>query len=286
MQNSYNQALSITISSNTLFHFTSGILNIISILRDGFFKPNLCLEDLSSLKIEDNVAIPMVSFCDIPLSQTKTHMEVYGRYGIGLSKSWGKNNGVSPVIYTYPGSPLTASLSQCLRWTHKKYLDFEESQSEPSPFPASVARAIRTNPRPDEKQYIELWDQLLKIQCFIKPYQGPFQKGAKSFPNIRFYDEREWRFVPELEVDLFKYLLEKIEYNDFTTRKKANREIQARSRIRFELSDIKYIIIAQEKDILTMIRKIEEIGGDRSTQNQLKVLSSNIISAQRIVEDF
>ena len=130
MHNSYNQALSITISSNTLFHFTSGIHRIISILKHGFFKPNLSLEDLSFLEIEEKVAIPMVSFCDIPLSQTKAHMRVYGYYGIGLSKLWGKMNGVSPVLYTYQGSPLTASLSQCLAWTHKKYLDNKESLSD------------------------------------------------------------------------------------------------------------------------------------------------------------
>lgn len=285
MHNSYNQPLSITISSNTLFHFTNGIHHITSILKDGFFRPNLSLEDLSFLKIEEKVAIPMVSFCDIPLSQTKAHMRVYGYYGIGLSKSWGQKNGVSPVLYTYQDSPLTASLSQCLEWTHRKYLLIEESQSEASPFPAPVARAIRTDPRPGD-QYLELWDQLLRIQCFIKPYEGSFHRGSQSFPNIRFYDEREWRFVPELAGDLFKYLLDENDYNNFATRKKANREIQTRSRICFEPPDIKYIIIAREKEILTMIRKIEEIGGNRDTQNQLKVLSSNIISAERIAEDF
>jgi len=285
MHNSYNQTLSVTISSNTLFHFTNGIHPIISILKEGFFRPNLCLEDLSFLKIEEKVAIPMVSFCDIPLSQTKAHMRVYGSYGIGLSKSWGKKNGVSPVLYTYQGSPLTESLSQCLEWTHKRYLDPEGSQSKVPLFPASVARAIRTDPRPGD-QYLELWDQLLRIQCFIKPYEGPFHRRNQSFPYIRFYDEREWRFVPELADDLFKYLLDENEYNNYATRKKANREIQTRSRISFEPADIKYIIIAREKDILTMIRKIEEIGGDRDTQNQLKVLSSNIISAERIREDF
>jgi hypothetical protein len=282
MHNSYNQGLSVTISSNTLFHFTSGIDHIISIFKDRFFRPNLSLEDLSFLTIEEKVAIPMISFCDIPLSQTKAHMRVYGYYGIGLSKSWGQKNGVSPVLYTYQGSPLTASLSQCLVWTHIKYLDIEET---PIPLSAPIARAIRTDPRPGD-EYLNLWDQLLRIQCFIKPYEGPLHRGSQSFPYIRFYDEREWRFVPELARDLFKYLLDESEYNNSATRKKANHEIQTRSRLYFEPTDIKYIIIAQEKEILTMIRRIEEIGGDHDTQNQLKVLSSKIISAERIAEDF
>lgn len=285
MHNSYNQPLSVTISSNTLFHFTSGIHRIISILKEGFFRPNLCLEDLSFLKIEEKVAIPMVSFCDIPLSQTKTHMKVYGRYGIGLSKSWGQKKGVSPVLYTYQGSPLAESLSQCLEWIHKRYLDPEGSQSEASLFPASVARAIRTDLRPGD-QIQELWDQLLTIQCFIKPYEGPFHRDNQSFQSVRFYDEREWRFVPELAPDLYKYLLDETAYNDIAGRAKANSEIQARSRISFESNDIKYIIIHWNKEILPMIKKIEDIKGDRYTQNELKVLSSKIISAEQIAEDF
>ena len=111
-------------------------------------------------------------------------------------------------------------------------------------------------------------------------------RGSQSFSNIRFYDEREWRLVPELGADLFKYLLNENQYNDYATRKKANREIQSLSRICFYPSDIKYIIIARENEIPTMIKKIEEIGGDLYTQNKLKVMCSKIISAQRIAEDF
>ena len=74
------------ISSSTLFHFTSSIDYIRSILEDEF-RPNLSLEDLSCLELQEKVAIPMVSFCDIPLSQTKAHMQYYGHYGIGLAKS-------------------------------------------------------------------------------------------------------------------------------------------------------------------------------------------------------
>jgi hypothetical protein len=46
-------------------------------------------------------AIPMVCFCDLPLSLIKKHVEEYGGYGIGLNKTWGVKNGVAPVIYTH-----------------------------------------------------------------------------------------------------------------------------------------------------------------------------------------
>ena len=83
------------ISLNTLFHFTDKIENVIGILKEGF-RPHFCLEDLNDFVSRDERieylewAIPMVCFCDIPLSQSTNHREHYGNYGIGLSKEWGK----------------------------------------------------------------------------------------------------------------------------------------------------------------------------------------------------
>lgn len=50
----------------------------------------------------------MVCFCD-----------VYGHYGIGLTKEWGIRNGVSPVLYPYDQSPLTMRLHRSLEYTPK-----------------------------------------------------------------------------------------------------------------------------------------------------------------------
>ena len=287
MPNAHTSVLSAIISSNTLFHFTRYIANIRGILQGGF-KPNLSLEDLSCLGLDYKVTIPMVSFCDIPLSQTKAHMQYYGYYGIGLSKSWGQKNGISPVLYTYKGSPLTSSLTQSLSWIHTKYLEIEETDGVPQEawaLLASIQRADKKDTTPSD-QYIELWDRLLKIQCLIKPYEGPFRKGNQSFPNVRFYDEREWRFVPELGRDLINYLLDENEYNKIAVRKKAANEIQKRSVLSFEPTDIKYIIIHRNEEILPMIKKIEDIKGDRYTQNEIKLLCSKIISAGQIATDF
>ena len=284
MNNAHVSNSPVTISSNTLFHFTSTIDHIRSILEDEFW-PNLSLEDLSCLELE-KVAIPMVSFCDIPLSQTKTHMERYGSYGIGLSKSWGKKNGVNPVLYTYQGSPLATGLNQSLAWTYAKYLGLRKL---PTPHVmwariASIARAERQGAT-RHRQYGRLWDQLLKIQCFIKPYEGPFYRNNQQFQNVRFYDEREWRFVPGLRGDLIKYLLYEDEYNDKTVREKANREIRE-TRIGFEPSDIKYIIVSRNEEILPLIKVIEDIKGARYEGDPIKLLCSKIICADDIEKDF
>ncbi len=46
------------------------------------------------------------------------------------------------------------------------------------------------------------------------------------------------------------------------------------------------LIVSREKEMLRMIKGIEEIKGDRFTQNEIKLLSSKIISAEQIAKGF
>jgi hypothetical protein len=70
------------ISSDTLFHFTPTLENLVSILVNEF-RPRLCMEDfgyaaqyLHDDDVEPECGIPMVSLRDIPLSQVAAHMAV------------------------------------------------------------------------------------------------------------------------------------------------------------------------------------------------------------------
>ncbi len=261
------------ISSNTLFHFTNSIDHIRSILEDEF-RPHFSMEDLSCIAPGGlKVAIPMVSFCDIPLSQTRSHMRYYGSYGIGMSKSWGKQNGVSPIIYTYQGSPLTANLGNCIGWTMKKYKDLKSS-------PYVDAEEIVLG-----KEFDQHWQRLIHVLCFLKPYEGPLQCPDQPSNGVRFYDEREWRFVPELGRDIADYVLFGEDCNNPTVRSKADQIIQD-VKLSFEPDDIKYIIVFHKEEILPMIEVIEEIKGERYKGDPIKLLCSKIICADNITEDF
>ncbi len=55
-------------------------------------------------------AIPMVCFCDLPLSQIRKHTKTYGEYALGLSKEWAIKKQINPVLYTYPNSDLSEKL--------------------------------------------------------------------------------------------------------------------------------------------------------------------------------
>ena len=61
------------ISSNTLFHWTNKD-SLIGILKNEF-KINYCRENLSLKRdIQMTIRVPLVSFCDIPLSESRNQM--------------------------------------------------------------------------------------------------------------------------------------------------------------------------------------------------------------------
>lgn len=86
------------ISTNSIIHYTSSYKALTGVLKEGF-RIKYCLEKLNLGDNYQNAAHPMVSFCDIPLSDSKQHFAAYDQYGIGLSKSWAIENGINPVIY-------------------------------------------------------------------------------------------------------------------------------------------------------------------------------------------
>ena len=58
------------ISANSLYHFTS-LKNLKSILGDGYFQIKYSLESFTFRGNNVKIYIPMVCFCDLPLTQTK-----------------------------------------------------------------------------------------------------------------------------------------------------------------------------------------------------------------------
>src|SRR5437660_733066 len=106
------------LSANSLFHFTNSLDSLLNILKEEF-RPRFCLENFSGVfpsrrGASVEWAVPMVCFCDLPLSQTTFHLSVYGDYGIGLTKEWGKKNGIAPVLYAYSGSILSSKLLEMM----------------------------------------------------------------------------------------------------------------------------------------------------------------------------
>jgi len=64
-------------SLNSVIHYTDTFAQLSGIIEEKF-KVKYYLEKV----IGTEVAFPMVSFCDIPLSQISHHASTYGDYGI------------------------------------------------------------------------------------------------------------------------------------------------------------------------------------------------------------
>jgi hypothetical protein len=250
-----------TLSANTLFHYTRNLDTLKSILVHEFY-PHFCLETLSfHPTIPDReVAIPLVSFCDIPLSQIKNHAELYGNYAIGLSKEWGLKKGITPVIYTHRGSPL----------------------------PKSIMMMVKKINTASEKNFWE--DHLWTVSVYLKPYEGKLWRKDKYLDGIRFYDEREWRYVPTIEQVLAAGfdvgpVLRKEEFLDAARVEEGNKKLQ-QCRLGFTPKDIKYLIVKTEGEIYDFVTRVRRIKEAKYPPEDIEVLVTRIISMEQIKQDF
>ena len=90
--------------SGSLFHFKEKREYLLDVLQFGFW-PRYCVEDIQWLDYSfTGRAFPMVCFCEIPFNRMSTHLKNYGRYGIGVKRSWAESNSINPVQYVVPNS--------------------------------------------------------------------------------------------------------------------------------------------------------------------------------------
>jgi hypothetical protein len=253
------------VSSNTLFHFTKKESLKKILFSKGFYVQysDEHFEEIISPERELQFAfIPMISFCDLTvmqLARDSKHRINFGDYGIGLTKEWGRENRVSPVIYTHEKSQPTSQL-----YNINLYLD-------------TFAKKLKGG-----KKILGIRKELIDLFKFIKPYQGRWQHG-EPIPNdqddIIYYNEREWRYCPLLSD--YKVLLGNTRYNK--KRKAELNEALKKEFIYFNLENIKFIVIKQKNELNEFVEEIKKMGLDPEIENRL---ISKIISFQAIEEDF
>lgn len=257
------------VSASTLFHFTDSLSNLESILTFTFY-PRYCLEDYSSFydgDIVDNlVYIPMVSFCDIPLSQINEHSLRYGKYAIGLSKNWANRNMINPLFYLTERSIQYDLLRQILGLSRKGLIS---NKSELN------SKAI----------FEQIGGRVNNFFRYFKPYRGTSNKEDRQ--EIVFYNEREWRYIPNVEeldqADLPSMLFPDDMYG--VDRNTYNRQLERNISLSFEPNDIEYIIVRSESERLEIAKKIQFIKRRYSDDERL-LLITKILSMEKIESDF
>jgi len=227
--------MSENISSNVLFHFTKSMGNLKSILKNGFY-PRYCAEytldpadrRAAYRRKHPMRAAPMVCFCDLPLSLILRHLKTYGPFGIGLTKQWGLRSRVTPVIYTHREAP---TLRPILRLAAK-------ADKETDSTAASNSRLLAT---------------------YTKPLVGPaWRNGRLTKKPVRFYDEREWRYVPVVREDEPLFL-----NRDHYTRPNITKALHRRFRKEYALpihpDDIQYLIVPNDGHILALHKYLKRL---------------------------
>lgn len=245
------------ISTNSIIHYTDSIDKVKGILKDGF-RTKYCLERILTKngKVMRG-AFPMICFCDIPLGDAKNHLDSYGYYGVGLTKEWATTHGLNPVFYIDKES----SLGNILREQYERYLN--------------------TNNKGEHKEWRS--DFIYTIS-HTKNYEGSLVRGAVKDERYRFYNEREWRFVPSKEqlkgsrrvINTNEYLEDKVNFNQ---------EVSSII-LPFEAKELSYVIVKTNDEIPEMVRFLRETFSDRITALGLEILLTRVISAEQIVSDF
>ena len=278
--------MSENLSSKNLFHFTEE--NVVkSILQRGFYalyREEFVLSMVFNKHMKAQY-IPMVCFCNIPLTMVKNHCEIYGSYGIGLNREWAIKNKINPVWYSYANSALMNKFND----SQKEYEQLVKAGIDPK-----AERAIINN--------------FIQPLLYIKPLYGKSKKNT----DTSFYDEKEWRFVPRLKHFNNTFIAHKTVQQgklDFRYSKNPRNKIPiksigelnqnilqnkvqfiARYKLRFKKEDIKYIILKEKSEVPGMIdfinTMIKKGVNPIKEEEEAKALSSKILTLEQIHEDF
>lgn len=219
------------------------------ILEEGLW-PRYCVEcDWG----DKDLLIPMICTCDIPLSDLSLHQNKYGKYGIGLNKSWAKEQGFTPVLYVSDKSDIYNRLT--------KYT--EEHLIQP---------ILCQRDSFDEEYMLH----------YVKRVVGTDadREHLKMMQKPKFLNEREWRYVP---FDVPMSFARKGRGQDVDCSLLSR--LTVNKKLKLTPNDIEYIFVKEEKERVKMIEEIRRIF--RSKDNEvIDLLVSKVSSSEQRSKDF
>lgn len=231
------------LSSNIIWHQTD-LEGFKAILRQKCLKCSYSLEVY--LNANSGLAFPMISLSDIPLADIDEYLNQYGGYLLGFSRRWVQDNGFNPVWYCEKNNQAIKAHKEALI---KMYDESKDSFKETKLFALYAS--------------------------FIKDVEGPlYVKSTKQkYSNYRFYDEREYRFVPDFD-ELMKEgispVLSRKLYDEYKNRQG---DSLIEKTVGFTLADIEIIIVKTKKQVEDCRRRLYKM----DPQNSIHVFSHDEI---------
>lgn len=206
-----------SISASSLFHFTKKIETLKNIISDGLrfsyafesmpsqITANInypsspeCVENIYK---DTGVAIPMISFCDIPITRAAMHMERYGNYMIGFDKAFMIDRYepiINPVLYVHSNN-----LSEAFIELSNVYADTVKQQN------ARIFDISKNGLGSESKEIQELARTYGLRKFFLRYILGLVKPMFEPETDYFFYNEREWRaFLSDKSCNDFDWIWE------------------------------------------------------------------------------
>jgi hypothetical protein len=214
-------------------------------------------------KGDDKVfGVPMVSFCDLRLSQLEPHMKKYGFFGIGLSKQWAVRMGLNPVAYVSKQSEFTNYLISGIQSVYKYIENSKDWETLP----------------PLSQAYMEI----INVQRYIKNYRGMLYRRGVNLGEYTFADEREWRYVLPLYTEKFFPFVPPDVIND-SEKKEAMNAMANQHKLSFTANEVKYLIVEKEADVAALRAYVSKLRNYRVEERDH--LIARIITAEQVLAD-
>ncbi|WP_407545260.1 abortive infection system antitoxin AbiGi family protein [Priestia sp. HNGD-A6] len=224
-------------SANVLFKCMKKLDYLKFTLKSKAILPRYYEEKIDYLDIKeiDKIAFPMSCFCDIHLNKLIDHMGNYGDFAIGMNKEWGIRQGIQPIHYINEYSVLGKDFSSIFNHA--------------------------THAADDQRKDFSAYNNyLLTDLLFMKPLEGEMITD-KGYEIRNFHDEREWRFIPNInEVDTELPLVIPQQQMNEKSYGAYSEAIQTRPELwlKFELSAIKYIIVTDKSSKMELINFLRD----------------------------
>lgn len=265
------------INSSSLFHFTQSWDTFEKIIMNGlrysfafeqypkeiiqsYLNPYWSQED--NLEVANGVAIPMISFCDIPITRASQHIEKYGQYMIGFDKiNFTKTfeNLINPVIYVHSPNLSDAITKFGLEYTkvYDELLNMFINVDIQKEYVGKPPQELLNN-----KEFISKMDPFVQTR-FLSNFLIGLVKPIKDETHY-YYDEREWRlFLPENAKGV-NWIWGITEAEHTLHKNKWNEELEKHEdvflRIPWECYDeyITHIVVSKDEEIDSLIELIME----------------------------
>ncbi len=252
--------------SDSLFHFTQTLDVLKIILEEKRLRVSYNVELVQDLEENQFVAIPMVCFCDIPLTTYFTEdKEVerygrYGRFGLGIKKeNWAYDKKINPVLYRRLNSNFAISYRQSINGLEK------------------VNNLMLLNKINDlHPEYFENTAlELSQIKGYLTDqsnYTKPFSSGDRIY-----YEAREWRYMPENKTISQRMPIQSVLLDCDDKYKDIEQECRCINHkfhekpiyVSFGLEDLTHVIVDSKDDLDEMLKFIENSNFENSEKISL-----------------